>query len=128
MLQGVCDVAVCDGFVGNIVMKFMEGCAKFLLGMVKDELLSTTRTKMGALLAKPAFENIKKKMDYSEYGGALLLGTTAGIIKAHGSSDAKTIKNALIQARNFAERGVVPLIKEKIAELNAVEIEEKIDG
>ncbi len=128
LLLGNCDVAVCDGFVGNVLMKFMEGCAKFLFGLIKEELLSSTRTKLGAALAKPAFQTIRKKMDYSEYGGALLLGANAGVIKAHGSSDAKAIKNAVLQARNFAERHVVALIKEKIMQLDQEAKERKVNG
>jgi len=114
ILSGNYDVVVCDGFVGNVLMKFMEGCATFLFGMIKEELLSSTRTKIGAALAKPAFSDLKKKLDYTEYGGALLLGTNTGVIKAHGSSNAKAIKNAIRQAREFTKMELVEKIKQEL--------------
>lgn len=124
LMLGACDVAVSDGFVGNVVMKFLEGCAKALMSMLKDELMSSTRSKLGAALAKPAFSNFKKKMDYTEYGGALMLGVNGGVIKAHGSSNANAIKNAIRQARTFTQGGVVEKIK---AELAAVAEKEAAD-
>lgn len=114
ILLDCADVAVCDGFVGNIVMKFLEGTAKALMTMLKDELMSTTRAKLGAALSKPAFSSFKKKMDYTEYGGALMLGVNAGVVKAHGSSNANAIMNAIRQARSFAEAKVVEQIREKL--------------
>ena len=114
ILSGDYDVVVCDGFVGNVLMKFMEGCATFLFDMIKEELLSSTRTKIGAALAKPAFSDLKKKLDYTEYGGALLLGTNTGLIKAHGSSNAKAIKNAIRQAREFTKMELVEKIKQEL--------------
>ncbi|MGI6664668.1 MAG: phosphate acyltransferase PlsX [Christensenellaceae bacterium] len=115
ILAGGCDVVVCDGFTGNVLMKFMEGCAKLLMGMIKDEMMSSFRTKIGAALALPAFKNVAKQMDYTEYGGALLLGTKAGLIKAHGSSNAKAIASTIRQARDFAAKGVVAKITENLA-------------
>lgn len=114
VMLGVCDVLVSDGFVGNVLMKTVEGTASALMSMIKEGLYSSGRTRIGAMLAKPALHNIKRRMDYSEYGGALMLGVKAGVIKAHGSSDAKSIKNAIIQARNFAADGVVQKISEKL--------------
>ncbi len=114
ILSGNYDVVVCDGFVGNVLMKFMEGCASFLFGMIKEELLSSARTKIGAALAKPAFTGLKKQLDYTEYGGALLLGANKGIIKAHGSSNAKAIKNAIRQAREFTKMDLVEKIKKDL--------------
>jgi glycerol-3-phosphate acyltransferase PlsX len=103
ILSGGCDVAVCDGFTGNVLLKFAEGFAKTLLGMIKTELLSTTRTKIGAALAKPAFGKIKSRMDYREVGGAPFLGLNALVIKAHGSSDALAIQNAIKQCVIYAQ-------------------------
>lgn len=94
---GEVDVAVCDGFVGNIVLKLTEGLSKTLMSMIKDELMSSTISKMGALLAKGAFGNLKKRFDYREVGGAPFLGLTSLVVKAHGSSDALAIKNAIRQ-------------------------------
>ena len=85
---------------------------------IKEAMMSTTRTKIGALLAKPAFTDLKKKLDYTEYGGSLLLGTKAGLIKSHGSSNAKAIVSAIRQGREFAQMGVVAKIQEELAILN----------
>ena len=115
ILSGEYDVAVCDGFVGNIVMKFLEGAAKTLMGMMKDELMSGFSSKVGALLSKKAMMRFKKKMDYTEYGGALLLGVNKGVIKAHGSSNAKAIYSTIRQARTFIQENIVETIKEEIA-------------
>jgi glycerol-3-phosphate acyltransferase PlsX len=101
----VVDIAVCDGFTGNVVLKFMEGFAKGLFGMLREDLLSTTRTKIGAALAKPAFARLKKRFDYREVGGAPFLGLKQIVIKAHGSSDSLAIKNAIRQCGQY-EKGV----------------------
>ena len=101
---GAVDVAVCDGFVGNIVLKFMEGLAKTMMGMIKEELMSSTMSKMGALLAKGAFGNVKKRFDYREVGGAPFLGLNSLVVKAHGSSDALAMKNAIIKCIEFEKQ------------------------
>jgi len=98
---GAVDVAVCDGFVGNIVLKFMEGLAQTMMGMIKEELMSSTMSKLGALMAKGAFGNIKKRFDYREVGGAPFLGLKSLVVKAHGSSDALAMKNAILKCIEF---------------------------
>lgn len=105
------DVVVCDGFVGNVVVKYTEGLALSLLGMVKEELLSSARTKIGALLAKPAFSRLRRRLDYSEYGGVPLLGLNGLVIKCHGSSRALALWNGVRVARDFVRSGM----QEKIA-------------
>ena len=120
LLSGDFDVIVCDGFVGNVLMKFMEGCAKLLMCMIKYELMGSLRTKIGAGLAKPSLKNVAKQMDYTEYGGALLLGANAGVIKSHGSSNAKAIASSIRQARSFAERDVVNKIAAELAAFEEV--------
>jgi len=105
--EGAVDVAVCDGFVGNIVLKFMEGLSKTMMGMIKEELMSTTVSKLGALLAKGAFGNIKKRFDYREVGGAPFLGLNSLVVKAHGSSDAFAMKNAIIKCIEFEQQSGV---------------------
>ncbi len=110
------DVIVADGFAGNLVLKSMEGTAAMLLGMMKDELMSTTRSKIGALLAKPAFKKLKKRMDYTEVGGAPLLGVKGAVVKAHGSSNAHAIACAIRQAVNMHQGGVAPAIEKALAE------------
>ena len=118
LVSGDFDVIVTDGFTGNIVLKFMEGMAGVLMGMLKDELSSTFRAKLGAALAMPAFRSFKKKMDYTEYGGALMLGVNGGVIKAHGSSNAKAIKSTLRQAAGFIQADMVGVIKEEISKFS----------
>lgn len=95
--MGVADVIVCDGFVGNIMLKFMEGLATSIFASLKEELTAGFFRKIGALALKPAFVGFKKKMDYSEHGGAPLLGVKGACVKSHGSSDAKAIKNAILK-------------------------------
>lgn len=98
---GVCDVLIADGFSGNVVLKLTEGVAISFLELLKKELLSTTRSKIGAFLLKPTFKKLKKLTDYSEVGGAPLLGLKGAFIKAHGSSNEIAIMNAVRQARLF---------------------------
>lgn len=111
---GAADVVVCDGFVGNIILKHSEGLAKALMTMVKDELMTSTRSKIGAFLAKSALTNLKKKLDYSEVGGAPFLGLRALVVKAHGSASAKDIKGAIWQCRNFINHDMASKIEEAI--------------
>lgn len=117
IMLGGADVLVCDGFVGNVVMKTVEGMGKALMSMIKRELMSSTRTKLGAALAKPAFKKFAKTMDYREYGGSLLLGINGVVVKSHGSSDAKTIKNTIFQAISYCELDVVGKISDAITKL-----------
>lgn len=118
------DVVVSDGFSGNLILKFMEGVAGTLLGMVKRELLADTRGKIGALISKPAFGRIKKAMDYTEVGGAPLLGVKGVVVKAHGSSNAHAIACAVGQAALMARKGLVQAIEKEITcQLQKVEAE-----
>lgn len=111
--DGDTQVLVCDGFVGNTVLKMYEGTASNLLNIIKDEILSTgIKSKIGAALLKPVFANIKKKFDYKEYGGAPFLGVDGICIKAHGSSNAKAFKSAIRQTKNFYDSKVLDKIKE----------------
>lgn len=105
------DVIVCDGFVGNVILKFMEGVSKTLLGTIKAELMSSFQSKMGALLAKPAFARVKKAMDYSEVGGAPLLGVNGSVVKAHGSSNGHALACAMEQAIKMHDSEVVAKIE-----------------
>lgn len=112
--DGDTQVVVCDGFVGNAILKTFEGSASLIFDTLKRELTSSNLSKLGALMLKPAFKRIKKKFDYTEYGGAPFLGVNGAVIKAHGSSDAKAVKNAIRQAKLFVENGVVEKIKGSI--------------
>lgn len=114
VLRGDADVIVTDGFAGNILLKSIEGTASYIMENLKKELMSSFRSKIGALLVKPALRNFKKKLDYGEVGGAMLLGVNAPVIKAHGSSDSIAIKNAIKQTKNILDSNVVNLIKEAL--------------
>ncbi|MBO4848452.1 MAG: phosphate acyltransferase PlsX [Clostridia bacterium] len=121
IFSGNYDVMVTDGFTGNVILKEAEGLADALFKMLKRELRSSFKTKIGAGLAKPAFKRVKKTMDYTEYGGAPLLGIKGGIIKAHGSSDAKAFVSAIRQARQYVTGGVTEKIAERIGALETSE-------
>lgn len=97
--KGVVDIVVCDGFVGNVVLKLMEGLTTTFVKQIKDNLKSNFLYSIGALLSKGAFDKIKSQLDYSEYGGAPLLGLKGISMISHGSSDAKTMKNAILAAK-----------------------------
>ena len=111
---GAADVVVCDAFAGNIVLKLEEGLAAVLVSQIKEGMMSTLKSKIGALLAKPALKKTLKKFDASEYGGAPLLGLNGLVVKAHGSSSAKEMKNAIIQCIAFAEEDITQKIKDQI--------------
>ena len=121
IFTGDFDVAVADGFAGNIVLKHTEGLAKALFTMIKQELMASLPTKIGALLAKPAFAKIKRRMDYNAVGGAPLLGVNGAVVKAHGSSGGEAIENAVRQARRMLEGDVVGKIREGLAGLEQTE-------
>lgn len=114
--EGNIDVVVCDGFTGNIILKVFEGVAQSIFDTLKVEIMASLRTKIGGLLLKPVFRKFKKKFDYTEHGGAVLLGVNGPVIKAHGSSNAKAIKNAVRQAVLCIEGGVVESIRTEIEE------------
>ena len=103
---GVCDVLVADGFTGNIFLKSVEGMGKFMLGILKDVLYTNIATQVSALTMKNKLKEIKHRFDSSEHGGAPILGISKPVIKAHGSSDANAIKNAVRQAITFVKSGI----------------------
>ena len=115
ILNGEVDVIVADGFAGNVLLKSIEGTASYIMKGLKEELTSTFISKIGALLVKPSLRNFKKRLDYGEVGGAMLLGVNAPVIKAHGSSDSIAIKNAIKQTKNILDNNVVELIRESIS-------------
>ncbi len=105
--HGECEVIVCDGFVGNIVLKLSEGLASALFGQIKTALTKNLITTTGALMVKSAFKSIKGKMDYTEYGGAPLLGLNGISMISHGRSNAKAIKNAVKAAMKAVNEDIV---------------------
>jgi glycerol-3-phosphate acyltransferase PlsX len=118
LFQGVADVVVCDGFIGNIALKVSEGLAETILKMLKMEITNLKTGRLGYLLIKPAVRNFKKRTDYSEYGGAPLLGINGTSIISHGRSSAKAIKNALWVAAEMASKGVHLSISEALKDFN----------
>ena len=112
--EGVVDIIVCDGFVGNVILKLTEGVAKTITDILKKELSGSLLSKVGTLFLLPALKSFKKKLDYTEYGGAPFLGVKKPVIKAHGSSNAKAIKNAVKKAKVFAQSGVIDTIGKEI--------------
>ncbi|MBR0462842.1 MAG: phosphate acyltransferase PlsX [Clostridia bacterium] len=119
---GDVSVAVCDGFVGNVILKYTEGLASALTGMLKDTIMSSgLRGKIGGLLLKPAMKAFKNRMNYEETGGAPLLGVNGAMVKAHGSSSATAFKNAIGQARRMVEQGVTDAIRQEIERLTPQE-------
>jgi glycerol-3-phosphate acyltransferase PlsX len=104
--SGVCDVLVADGFTGNIILKLCEGFGSYMSRTLKGIFKKSIITKLGALMVMPQVKALKKQLDHTEYGGAPLLGVSAPVIKAHGSSNAKAFKNAVKQAKVFAETGI----------------------
>jgi glycerol-3-phosphate acyltransferase PlsX len=105
LLDGGVDVVVCDGFVGNTVLKFMEGMAGTIFGMLKEYMTADLRSKVGAVLVKPTLRNFKKRFDYAEYGGTALMGVNGVMIKCHGSSRARAITNGIAEAARCASQG-----------------------
>lgn len=117
----VADVLVCDGFSGNLILKFMEGVAGTLMGMIKREMMADTRGKVAGLIAKPAFRRVKKAMDYTEVGGAPLLGVNGAVTKAHGSSNGHAIACAIAQCMKMVDGHVVDIIRDGMEKLAAEE-------
>ena len=124
-MLGGADVVVADGFTGNVMLKSMEGTAKFLSKELKKLFLSGTKTKLAALLVKNDLDDFKKLMDPSEIGGTPFLGISKPVIKAHGSSDARAIYNAVRQARDFAASGFIQDIEANIEYMKVTTSSEK---
>ncbi|KEI92772.1 phosphate acyltransferase PlsX [Clostridium botulinum] len=115
--RGEVNIAVCDGFIGNTVLKTYEGVASNLFSMLKKEIMASTRGKIGGALLKPVFKDFKKKFDYTEYGGSPFLGAKGICIKAHGSSDAKAFKNAIRQAKICYDKKIIEEIENNLGNL-----------
>src|SRR5690606_12722605 len=110
---------VCDGFSGNIVLKTVEGAGESLFSLMKRELTSSLYSKLVAGLLRKNFLRIKTAMDYSEYGGALLFGLKAPIIKSHGSADSIAFYHTIVQAREMVENQVVTTIKNEVSKFKS---------
>ncbi|HEG2606864.1 phosphate acyltransferase PlsX [Campylobacter sp. W0066.1] len=115
IFNGTIDVLVCDGFNGNILLKTGEGVASVITKLLKQEIQKSFLAKLGYLLAKPAFNELKTHIDYEEYGGAPLLGVKECVIISHGKSGPKAIKNAIFQALNFAQSNINQIIEKELS-------------
>jgi glycerol-3-phosphate acyltransferase PlsX len=113
---GIADVIVTDGFTGNVIIKLAEGVSKMLMDIIKQEITSRSVSRVGALLAKPAFDQVKRRLDYREYGGAPLLGVDGVVIVGHGRSDALAVRNGIRMAAQAVENGVLDAIKQGLLE------------
>lgn len=112
--HGGADVIVCEGFTGNVILKLYEGLSATIIQVIKQGLMSTLKSKIGAALALPALKKTLKSLDASEYGGAPLLGLNGLVVKTHGSAKAKEVKNSILQCVTFKEQNINVKIKEKI--------------
>jgi len=118
VLKGQADVVITDGFVGNILIKFGESVFEFFFKQMKEEVKRSLLSQLGSLFLRGSFRNIKRNLNYEEYGGAPLLGVKGLAVKAHGHSSALAIRNALLQACRFAEHDLTHRINEKLESLS----------
>jgi len=114
LMKGTADVIVCDGFVGNVVLKLIEGLSGTMLKKIKGMFMKGIMPKIAGLIMKKSFNEFRKEMDYAEYGGAILLGTKHPVIKAHGASNANAIFHAIRQAKKLVDTGVVGKIQDNL--------------
>jgi glycerol-3-phosphate acyltransferase PlsX len=116
VFKGDVDIVVCDGFVGNILLKVSEGMAETVISALKNEIQKSISSQVGFMLAKKSFNEFKKWFDYSQYGGSPLLGVNGGVIISHGRSSAKAIKNAIKAAYDFVDKKVIQHLEEDLKE------------
>ena len=129
LFNGKVDIIVCDGFVGNALLKAAESLASSIMGILKEELMRSIRTKLGAWLAYPAFRILKKRMDHSQYGGAPLLGINGHVIIGHGSSNANSICNAIRVATQCASKNINKHIVSSMNETSDINLNnEKVEA
>ncbi len=123
--KGACDVIVADGFTGNIILKLTEGLAWNILQVVKKKFTEGVKAKLGAALLIDKLAGLKKEFDYSEYGGAPILGVKGPIVKMHGSSNANAVKNTILKGIPYVEEGVVDIIQNSVLEIEEIELSEQ---
>ena len=122
---GACEVIVCDGFVGNVILKLTEGVAWNILKLIKNKLMRNVKNKLAALMLKSDLKSMKQEFDYEEYGGAPILGVNGPVIKIHGSSGVNAVKNAILKGIPYGQENVVEIIRQSMLDLE--EIIEKDD-
>ena len=113
---GAADVIVCDGFVGNVILKLTEGLAMSILKLIKDQFLTNAKSKVAGLLMKNQLASMKEQFNYEEYGGAPVLGVQGPVLKIHGSSTADAVRNAIVKGIPYARENVVEVIRKSIFE------------
>ena len=116
LMDGNVDVVVTDGYTGNMVLKNLEGTAKSIGKMLKETIMSSFKNKLAGAVLKKDLDTFAKKMDYSEYGGSVLLGLDGTVVKAHGSSNAKAFYSAIRQAKIAGEENIVQIMKDTVGE------------
>ena len=119
VFSGEVDVIVCDGFTGNVILKVAEGLGEMVIGMLREEARRSPVYGAGLLMAKGAFRNLRKKVDYTEYGGAPLLGVNGACLIGHGRSDARAIRSAIRFAASYASSSVIERIADTVLEVLA---------
>lgn len=122
--KSACDVIVCDGFTGNVILKLTEGLAWNILQVIKKKFTDGVKAKLGAALLIDKLGELKKEFDYSEYGGAPILGVKGPIVKMHGSSGANAVKNTILKAIPFVEEKVVETIQNSVLEIEEITLSE----
>jgi glycerol-3-phosphate acyltransferase PlsX len=118
VFNGSVDVVVCDGFVGNVILKSAEGLAAAVAAMMREEIGRSWRSRLGYLLAKPAFARFRRRVDYREYGAAPLLGVEGGCFIGHGRSNPKAVRNSILRAVEFCEADLHIRLRDKVADLH----------
>ena len=115
--KGACDVIVCDGFTGNVILKLTEGVSLSIFKLIKETLKSNAKAMLGGALIKSKLTALKDEFDYEEYGGAPVLGVSGPVIKMHGSSTGRAVKSAIIRGLPYARENVVDIIKQEMLEI-----------
>lgn len=121
VFRGSVDVVVCDGFVGNVILKSAESLARAIGSMTREEMGQSWRTRLGYMVARPGFEGLRRRLDYREYGAAPLLGIEGGCFIGHGRSNPKAVRNSIRRAVEFCEADLHHRIRDKVAELHGRE-------
>ena len=117
---GACEVIVCDGFVGNVILKLTEGVAWNILKLIKNKLMRNVKNKLAALMLKSDLKSMKHEFDNEEYGGAPILGVNGPVIKIHGSSGVNAVKNAILKGIPYGQENVVEIIRQSMLDLEEI--------
>ena len=126
IFKGKVDVAVCDGFVGNVTLKAIEGAGSFLMSMIKGAFLKNLKTKLGAILLKSEMKEVKKVLDPDENGGALIIGVNGLVLKSHGNSNVRTIKNVILKASILGKTRIIETLSDEFSNMEVDDIEQEL--